>query len=115
MVLSSLLLQVSWICLEWDGGLNTCSSSCVYAQVEGDLCYWIEHLGACHELNIVAIHVDPLANSAATDFFFSGTDYGDLLDDQHAWFLLELIHSGKVIGGFASPRVVQFPRPVTSD
>ena len=62
------LSRVGW----WPQDARFFLHLCSGPRREGDLCYWIEHLGASHEINIVAIHVDPLANSTATDFFFSG-------------------------------------------
>ena len=76
---------------------------CSGPQRDNDLCYWIERLGAYHELNIVALRVDPLAHSSAYEFLFHGRGCGDLLNGQHGLFLLDLVQSKRVIGGFASP------------
>ena len=80
---------------------------------DGDLCFWIEKLGAIHELNIIAIHVDPLADTGNLDQVYSGRGRGDLLIGQQALFLLDLIHGGCTIGGFATPpyRTLSRARP----
>ena len=69
----------------------------------GDVCDWVEQLGALNELNIVSLRIDPLAKLGSTGIFLLGSEAGDLLNKQHGLFLLDLISSGKVIGGFASP------------
>ena len=70
---------------------------------DGDLCDCVEKLGALHEINIVALRIDPLAAVGHEGIWVQKTAYGDLLQAQHGLFLLGLIQSGKVLGGFASP------------
>ena len=71
--------------------------------VLGDLCDCVEKLGALHEINIVAIRIDPLAAVGHEGIRVQKTACGDLLQVQHGLFLLGLIQSGKVLGVFASP------------
>ena len=69
----------------------------------GDVIWHIEHEGALAGFNIFGVAVDPLAG---TDSDFHDVDviqYGDLLDAKVGNFLLGLIASDRVIGGFGSP------------
>ncbi|CAE7241436.1 lon, partial [Symbiodinium sp. CCMP2592] len=76
---------------------------CSGPRSQGDLCECVEKLGALHEINIIAIRIDPRAVLNQEVIWGQKTVYGDLLEAQLGLFLLVLIQSGKVIGGFASP------------
>lgn len=68
----------------------------------GDLLDAIERIGALHGITIVGIAVDPLAEQP--DIMSGvGSSRLSLLDSKTMIFLLSLIHSGKVAGGFSSP------------
>ena len=67
------------------------------------LCDWVEKLAALNEINCVALRIDPLACQESQAICFPGKGCGDLLNPNHALFLLDIIQSGKTIGGFASP------------
>ena len=51
----------------------------------------------------MALRIDPLACQESQAIWFPGKGCGDLLNPNHALFLLDIIQSGKTIGGFASP------------
>ena len=76
---------------------------CSGPRTSGDLCSAVEQVGALHGFNIVGVRVDPLAIDPFLQVVFGDTHCGDLLNGQHGLALLDLIHTGSVIGGYASP------------
>ena len=70
-----------------------------------DVLCWVEKLGALAGFNIVGVAVDPLAVKPffAHDGSGEHVAYGDLLDHKTGLLLLNLIESGRIIGGLASP------------
>ena len=85
---------------------------CSGPRQDGDLCHWVESLSSLHEVNVMGLCIDPLAADWQQRVWFQGCGAGDLLNEQHAFFLLDLIQSGKVCGGFASPPYKTFSRAV---
>ena len=85
---------------------------CSGPRQDGDLCHWVESLSSLHEVNVIGLCIDPLAADWQQRVWFQGCGAGDLLNEQHAFFLLDLIQSGKVCGGFASPPYKTFSRAV---
>ena len=77
----------------------------------GDLIDMVENVGRQYGFDIIGIPVDPLADFSPGDGWPSSPEScgnkdfisGDLLNGVVGDFLLKLIHSGRVIGGFGSP------------
>ena len=70
---------------------------------EGDLCDVIERQASLCEVNIIGVRIDPLARVGWQGLWFPDKGCADLLNVQHGLLLLDLLQSGKVVGGFASP------------
>ena len=68
----------------------------------GDLIDMVENVGRQYGFDIIGIAVDPLADFSPGVGWLSSFR-GDLLKSVVGDFLLKLIHSGRVIGGFGSP------------
>lgn len=68
----------------------------------GDLIDMVENVGRQYGFDIIGIAVDPLADFSPGVGWLSSFR-GDLLKGVVGDFLLKLIHSGRVIGGFGSP------------
>ena len=68
----------------------------------GDLLDSVEKMGALHGITLVGIAVDPLA--VQHDILSgAGSSSLSLLESKTMIFLMTLIHSGRVAGGFSSP------------
>jgi len=86
----------------WPEGAQFFLHLCSGPRRDGDILDCVERFGAAHGHALIGIAIDPLAASGQFQVE-AATHFSDLLDSQTGEMLLNLIHSGRVVGAFGSP------------